>query len=57
MENPVFLPLMREPQPDTTERKRLEVQAIEFALPEKCRMEYVGPPVVFRFDEGEQKCP
>lgn len=38
-EKPVFLPLMTRAQPDTTERKRLEVQAIPFALPEKKRKE------------------
>lgn len=32
---PALLPLMREPQPDTTERSRLEVQRIPFALPER----------------------
>lgn len=39
MSEPVFLPLMREPQPDTAERKRREVQAIPFALPEKKKRE------------------
>jgi hypothetical protein len=32
---PVFLPLMTRDQPDTSERTRLAVQAIPFALPEK----------------------
>ena len=31
----VAFPLMTEPQSDTTERKRLEMQAIPWALPEK----------------------
>lgn len=31
----VFLPLMTKPQPDTAERKRLELQSIPFALPPK----------------------
>ena len=32
---PVCLPLMTRDQPDTAERKRLEVQRIPFALPER----------------------
>lgn len=30
-----LFPLMTQPQPDTTERTRLAVQAIPFALPKK----------------------
>jgi len=33
VEAPGILPLMRIPTPDTAERKRLDVQAIAFALP------------------------
>lgn len=29
----MFLPLMTQPAPDTAERKRLEMQAVPFALP------------------------
>ena len=36
-------------QPDTAERKRLEIQLIPFALPEIIRMTYVGLPVKFDF--------
>jgi hypothetical protein len=32
---PVFLPLMTRDQPDTSERTRLAVQAVEFAMPAK----------------------
>lgn len=60
----VFLPLMREDQPDTAERVRLAVQAIPWALPEIRfreteirKMPYVGKPRVFRFGDEEQKCP
>lgn len=31
----VFLPLMTKPQPDTAERKLLQVQSLPFALPPK----------------------
>jgi hypothetical protein len=44
--DPVFLPLMVEDQPDTAERTRLAVQAIEFALPDKKREEPDGPDPV-----------
>lgn len=43
---PVFLPMMTEPQPDTAERVRLAVQSIPFALPEKKREEADGPDPV-----------
>jgi hypothetical protein len=42
---PVFLPLMREDQPDTAERVRRQVQAIEWALPER---KYCGEMVPLR---------
>jgi hypothetical protein len=54
---PVFLPLMVEPQPDTAERVRRQVQAIEFAFPRIERLEYVGKPVFFRIKDDGQKCP
>lgn len=63
MSEPVFLPLMREDQPDTAERVRLEVQRIPFALPPKegeagivfkedrvRKLKYAGAPVLFRFE-------
>ena len=31
---PALLPMMTETQPDTAERKRLEIQRLPFALPE-----------------------
>ena len=34
-EKPVFLPMMKEPQQDTGERKRLEMQRLPWALPDK----------------------
>jgi hypothetical protein len=60
-----LLPLMVEPQPDTADRVRRQVQAIPWALPEKKReiaftesevrnMHYEGEPTVFRFDEREE---
>lgn len=53
----VLLPLMTEDQPDTAERLRQAVRRIEFALPEIVRMTYEGPPVVWRIEDEEQKCP
>lgn len=39
MTGAVFLPLMTDPQPDTAERKRLELQRIPFGLPPKKKRE------------------
>ena len=41
----VFLPLMREPQPDTAERTRLAVQSIPFGLPPKKQEPHGVDPV------------
>lgn len=35
LQKPVFLPMMEHDQPDTAERKRLEMQRIPWALPAK----------------------
>lgn len=40
----VFLPLMTKPQPDTAERKRLELQSLAFALPPKKKREEPDGP-------------